>query len=108
MVILISQFKYTLFKHTLFKNVEKVNFFNQKCTPALLTLAYANIRLTASYRFCALLLCLHNSCPVDTLEFWQIFHRSILKQRPLGVCGAESSTSLFLKDWDFLIHLSSP
>lgn len=53
-----------------------------KWIPALLTLGYqrqTNMRLAASHPFRALLVWLHNSCPVDALEFWQIFDRSILK-----------------------------
>lgn len=52
-------------------------------------------RLTASYPFCVLLVCLHNSCPMDALEFWQNFYRSIWKD--LFKWGGEKFNFLFSK-----------
>lgn len=61
-----------------------------------------NMRITASYPFCVLLVCLHNSCPVDALQFLQNFTETFEKTSVSGVGG--SSTSFFLKYWDFLTH----
>lgn len=38
-----------------------------------------NTRLKTSNSLSVLLVCLHNSCPVDALEFWLIFYSSVWK-----------------------------